>query len=282
MRKRIMAISLLLVVVISLSTCEKEPSEQGIVDGVIDSFDTIRTYQFDVDMTMDMASEVEGEVLDSTLMMDSSGTLDLENLQMSVDLNVKMNTEMGLEIYIIDGIVYTFHFDMPESQGEEPGWMKEKVEAEVWEILKGVSGLEDYKELLETAQVKVIGNEKVKGVDCYVVQLTPDMAKLWQIGSEPQGGIGTGGFLAPVPEEFLEEIFRSYSVKQWIAKDTYFLMKAEIDMAMETTPELMSSLGEEGEMSVDITLSFLAYNYNQQVSIVLPPEAEEAIEVPME
>ena len=59
-------------------------------------------------------------------------------------------------------------------------------------------------------------------------------------------------------------------------------MKAEIDMAMELTPEVMDYLGEEGEMSMDITLIFLAYNYNQPVSIVLPPEAEEAIEVPIQ
>ena len=48
-------------------------------------------------------------------------------------------------------------------------------------------------------------------------------------------------------------------------------------MAIETTPELMDYLGEEGEISMDITIIFLAYNYNQPVSIVLPPGAEEAI-----
>ncbi len=153
--------------------------------------------------------------------------------------------------------------------------MKEEVPAERWGYLKGISGLENYKELLETAQVKVIGSEKVKGVDCYVLQLTPDMVQLWQIVMRP-AGVGVGRILPPVTE------FRSFSVKQWIAKDTYFLMRVEIDMAVESTPELMGYPGEEGEMSIDITFSFLAYNYNQPVSIVLPPEAEEAIEVPSE
>jgi len=71
-------------------------------------------------------------------------------------------------------------------------------------------------------------------------------------------------------------------VKQWIAKDTYFLMKAEIDVDVESTAEIMDYLGEEGEMSIDMTLSFLAHNYNQPVTIELPPEAEEAIEMPTE
>ena len=159
--------------------------------------------------------------------------------------------------------------------------MKEEVPAEAWEMLKGISGLETHKELLETAQVKVIGSEKVKGVDCYVPQLTPETVQLWQTAMG-QGAVGEEGILPTVPEESLQEVIRSFSVKQWIAKDTYFLMKVEIDMAVESTPEVMDYLGEEGEMSMDITLSFLAYNYNQPVSIVLPPEAEEAIEVPIQ
>jgi len=40
--------------------------------------------------------------------------------------------------------------------------------------------------------------------------------------------------------------------------------------------------GEEGMLAMDIAIAFLAYNYNQPVSIVLPPEAEEAIEVPIQ
>ena len=38
----------------------------------------------------------------------------------------------------------------------------------------------------------------------------------------------------------------------------------------------MDYLGEEVEVSMDITLIFLAYNYNQPVTIVVPPEAIEA------
>jgi len=281
MWKKILTMSLALVMVLSFTACAEQteeevelPSAQEIVDGVIESFDNIRTYQFDMDMTMDMAGEAEGEALEQTVTIDNSGTLDLENVQMRADLTMNVvapeedEIEMGVEMYIIDGMMYA----MPEAT-----WMKEEVPAEAWENLKGISGLETYKELLETAQVKVIGSEKVKGVDCYVLQLTPDMVQLWQIAMG-QGGVGGGGILPT--EELLEEVFRSFSVKQWIAKDTYFLMKAEIDMAMETTPELMDYLGEEGEMTIDLTMSLLAYNYNQPVSIELPPEAEEAIEVP--
>jgi hypothetical protein len=253
------------------------PTAQEIVDGVIESFDNIRTYQFDMDMTMDMASEVGGEALERTVTMDNSGTLDLENRQMGANLTMnvvapgKDEEVMGVVMYIIDGMMYA----MPEAPGEEPTWMKEKVPAEAWEMMEGTSGLEDYKGLLEAAQVEVLGSEKVKGVDCYVLQLTPNMAQLWQTAMQP-GGAGRGEVLPAVPEEFLQEVVRSFSVKQWIAKDTYFLMKVEIDMAVESNPELMGYPDEEGEININLTISLLAYNYNQPVSLELPPEAKEA------
>ena len=277
MRKKMVAISLLLVVVLSFTACAGSPSAQEIVDSVIESFNNMRTYQFDIDMTMEMVGEAEGEALERTVTIDSSGTLDLENLQMRAELTMNAvepeegEVEMGVEMYIVDGVMYA----IPRAPGEEPTWMKEEVPAERWETLEGIGGLEAYRELLRTAQVKVIGSENVKGVDCYVLQLTPDMAQLWQTAMEPGGVVG-GGALPPIPEEYLQEVFRSFSVKQWIAKDTYFLMKAEIDMAVESTPELMGYMGEEGEMTIDLTMSLLAYNYNQPVTIVVPPKAVEA------
>jgi hypothetical protein len=205
--------------------------------------------------------------------MNNSGTLDLENLQMKADLSAGSGDEMmRLEMYIVDGVMYV----KPEAPGEESIWMKQEAPVEVWQELSGASGIENYKDLLKTAQVKVIGSEKVKGVDCYVLQLTPGMAELYQTAMAPVGGIGREGMLPPVPEELLGEMFSSFSVKQWIARDTSFLMKVEVDMAIESTPELMDYLGEEGETSIDITLIFLAYDYNQPVNIVVPQEAVEA------
>ena len=281
MRKKILVIFLaMLVLVLAFTACAQEPSAQEIVDSVIESGDNIKTYQFDLEMTMDMTGEAAGEAVAQTVKVSTRGKLDLDNFRMSADLTLNADVaapaeeeiEMGVEMYIIDSQMYT----RPESPGQEPVWIKEAVSAERWEMMKGLIGLESYQDLLETAEVELTGSEKVEGVDCYVLQLTPDMAQLWQIGSEPQGGIGTGGFLPPVPEEYLEEAFRSFSVKQWISKDTYFLVKVEIDMAMETTPEIKDYLGDEADMSIDIALSFLAQNYNQPVDIVVPPEALEA------
>jgi len=211
--------------------------------------------------------------------MDFSGALDPGNEQMMMDITVNMavpeedEIEMEMEMYLIGDMMYMM-MDVPEMG---PMWMKSEMPEGTWEEM---SQVESQIELLEVAQVKVIGSEKVRGVDCYVLELTPDAEQLWQLVRQQTGVTGEG--MPDVAEEFLQEMFRGFSVKQWIAKDTYFLTKAEMDMAVELTPEAMGSPGEEGVFTMDIAMILLAYNYNQPVSIVLPPEAEEAVEMPQE
>jgi len=281
MWKRILTMSLVVVMILSLVACVEEEEElasaQEIIDGVIESLDDIRTCQFDIDMTLDMAGEAEGEPFDGTMVTDSSGALDLENRQMRMDMTMSLamvgedEMEMGTEMYLIGDMVYML-MKIPEM---EPMWMKSEVPEGYWEEMNQV---ESQVELLEVAQVEVIGSETVGGIDCYVLQLTPDLEQLWQIIAQQAQVTGEASALT---EESLQEMFQSFSVKQWIAKGTYFLTKAEIDIAMEFTPEDMGFPEEEGVMTMDITMSFLGYDYNQPVSIVLPPEAEEAVEASM-
>lgn len=279
MWKKILPMGLVLVVVFSFAACVGEPSAQEIVDGVIESLDDIRTCQLDMDMTIDAAGETEGEVFEATIAMDFSGALDIENRQMRMNIAMNMavpgedEIEIEMEMYLISDMVYMM-VEVPEMG---PMWMKSEIPEGTWEEMNQV---ESQVELLEAAQVKVMGSEQVRGVDCYVLQLTPDMEQLWQLVMQ-QAEV-TGEEMPEVAEEFLQEMFRGFSVKQWVAKDTYLLTKAEIDMAVELTPEALGSPEEEGVLTMDITMNLLAYNYNQPVSIVLPPEAEEAIEVPSE
>ena len=284
MWKKIVPMALVLVVVFSFVACAGEPSAQEIVSGVIGSLDDISTYQFDMDMTMEAAGEAEGEAFEMTMTMGISGALDVENRQVGLDMT--MNTalpgedemDIVMEMYLIGNMAYMM-MDEPETG---PMWMKQEISETDWEELseqlsEQIAMTEPQIELLQTAQVKVIGSEKVRGVDCYVLQLTPDMEQLWQLVMQ-QTAVAGEEMLPDVAEEFLQEMFRSFSVKQWVAKDTYFLTKTKIDMAMELTAEAMG-FPEEGEITMDIGMIYLEYNHNQPVSIVLPPEAEEAAEM---
>jgi hypothetical protein len=286
MFKKVLAISLALVIALSLAACGKEagdglglPSAEEIIEGAVQALDDIRTYQFEMNMSIDYSGEVEGEAYEMVMAMDLAGPMDLENREMIMDMTISIvmfgeSMEMSAEVYLIGDMVYTMTED-PETGSM---WEKSEMPEGFWEQMNQV---EPQVEFLELVQVDVIGSEKVKGVDCYILQLTPDIEQLWQLAME-QAGVTGDEILPDIDEEYFQEIFKSFSVKQWVAKDTYFLTKAELDMAMELTPEALGYPEEEGIMTMDITIDLLAYNYNQPVSIVLPPGAEEAIEVPMD
>ena len=158
-------------------------------------------------------------------------------------------------------------------------WTKYEASERDWEEMsEGVALLlqsEAQMVLLRTAQVEVIRSERVRGADCYLLQLTPDVEQLWQLATQQPLLANMG--MSAVAEDILQEMFRSFSVKQWVAKDTYFLTKAEVIMALELPPEDMGL--EEGQVTMDVTTSILVYSHNQPVSIALPPEAEEAEEM---
>ena len=277
MGKKIVAISLVLVMVLSFAACATEPSTQEIIDGAIQSMYNVNTYQFEMDMTMDMAGEAEGEALEMTMVMDTSGAIDITNRLVRMEMIMSMTmpeegeTDVGMEMYLIGNTAYILA-DIPEMGST---WMKSRASVGTWDEMTQV---EPQIELLESAEVKLIGSEKIRGVDCYVLQLIPDLQKLWQIAMQQQDI--AGGEALDIPEEAIQDIFKGFSVKQWIEKDTYFLAKVEIEMSMEITPEDMGYPEEEGVVIMDMAMTMLAYNYNETVSIVLPPEAEDAIEVP--
>jgi hypothetical protein len=274
MWKKILTVSLVLVMVLSFTACAEEaeeevelPSAQEIVDGVIHSIDEIRTYQYDMDGTLDMT--IEGVAQVATFGYSYNCTLDFENRQARMDITIESIAETGQrelgwggEHYFIDGMLYT----KPKDPEEETIWMKEEAPEEWWEEQQQM-GFESQIELLEAAQVQVIGSESVSDIDCYVLEVTPDLQQLWKLHNNL-----TFQETPDVTEEYLQEIFHSFSIKQWVAKDTYFLMKAEIDISTEFPPET------PGPSTIDIAMVLLAYNYNQPVSIVLPLEAEEAVQ----
>ena len=268
MWKKIVALSLILVVVLTFAACgEAElPSAQEIADSVIESFDNIRTYQLDMDVTFDMTIEQEGEVSEFTQALGYIGTVDVVNRQMGLKMTYRAIAETQpemenvTEVYLIGNIQY-------QGQQTEDGtkWKKYEKQAGSFEEWQKMGWGESQIELLEAAHVEVLGSERVDGIDCYVLEVTPDLEQLWQLSNQLHFDEAPD-----VTEEYLQEIFRSFSVKQWVAKDTYFLTKAEIDIAEEFPPE------EAGPLTLDIAVVLLSYNYNQPVSIELPPEAEEA------
>jgi len=280
MGKKILAISLVLAMVITFGACgAKTPSAQEIVNGVIQSQNDVKTYQFDMGMTMAISGESDGESVQGTITMDADGACDLPNTQLRMQMNMTMDITapeveeqaIEMEAYVIGNTVYM----LANMEGISSGWMKSEAQAETWK--EQMTQVESQAGLLQAADVELLGSEKIKGVDCYVLQVTPDLQKLWEIVMQQEA------LAMEVPQitpGAINDIFQSFSIKYWVEKDTYFLAKTDIQMKMELTPQAMGIQDETGQVNLDMSMTLLAYDYNKAVTITLPPEAQNATEVP--
>ncbi|HUT68428.1 MAG TPA: DUF6612 family protein [Dehalococcoidales bacterium] len=281
--RKVLAVFFMIVAVMALSipfaACKvKLPSAEDVVNEVTKTMDSVETYEVNMDMRMDMTGEADGTPIEVNMTMAVNGVIDIVKSQMKIDMNMYMAgpeeepMNIAIKMYIFDDMTYTM-MDMPLMG---PIWTKTDTEEKFWDEM---SYAESQVDLLKGAQVEVIGIEVVDGKDCYVLQITPSMDQLWDLMMEQM--IMSGEEIPDIPVENIKDMFRSFSVKQWIDKNTSFLTKADIATLMVITPEAVGEAEGEGEITMDITISMLAKNYNQPVSIVLPPEAEDAIYAPM-
>ncbi|MBL7165249.1 MAG: hypothetical protein ISS55_02035 [Dehalococcoidales bacterium] len=256
------------------------PSAEEIVDGVAQALKDLKTYRFDADRTMKIAVESEAEAFQATTVMEVSGTLDIEAGRIRTTTTIEVNMvapgedvmRMEMNMYLMEDAVYILAH-LPQ-MGNISMWLKSEMPEGTWEQM---SQVEPQIELLQAAVVSVIGTDTVRGVDCYLIEVAPDPEQLWELFME--WSQVTSQELPEVEEDSMKEIVEGFSVKQWIAKTTFYLIKSEIEMTLEMTPEAMGFPDEEGSLTMEIAMSLLAYDYNQPVSIELPPEAEDAIEV---
>jgi hypothetical protein len=185
MWKKVVALFLVVVTILSFTACDGEggdgaglPSAQEIIDGVLEAAGDLTSQSFESSMSIEAVGEEEGELVEMALVMDFDGAMDLDSEEMRAEISMSLDVtdedamEMAMAIYVVDGMGYMM-MDMPEM---EPMWMKEEVGATDWEeMTAALTPSDSHLELLEVADVTVTGSERVKGIDCYVLDLTPGL-----------------------------------------------------------------------------------------------------------
>jgi hypothetical protein len=154
-------------------------------------------------------------------------------------------------------------------------WMKMKLDEQLWNNQDQFTQQINF---LESAlNVTKLNDEKVNGVDCYVIEVNPDMATLMDwIASQGQS---TGEL-----ENINPDMFKTISIKEWIAKDGLLPQKSAIDILMEMTPADISSTDSSSppdfeKTTITMTGTVNYFDYDKPVSIVLPPESAGAREI---
>jgi len=278
--KRILLLSLALILSFTLVGCVE--GEGGLPQEEIDRIiANVTTAQYDtvrIDMDMSMTVNVVGgsEPGETTMVGDGSGVMDMVNREMQIAMNMTVDIpelgeqEMATEVYLVGEWMYT-SVDIPDI-GKQ--WIKMKATQDIWQQ----SQIGQQIELLKTAvEVDYLGSEAVNGTACYVFEIVPSMEALGELLSQQASGMGGMDF----GQLNLADLFKEMTVKEWIAKDSYRVMKAEIDMVMEILPSDVGAIEADfDKMTMDMNIGQRFYDYNQPVSITLPPAALDAQEMP--
>jgi hypothetical protein len=282
--KRILLLSLALVLSLTLVGCGGEKLTEEEIDQIIANTITasadIDTVSFDMDMSMTVAVVGGSEAGEMTVEAAGTGVMDNANTAMQMVMNMTMDIpgigeqEMAMEYYIVGEWMY-MKIAYPEYPEMGEQWMKMELSDEIWQQQQ--SQIDQQIELLETAvTVDYLRSEMVDGTACYLFKIVPDMEALGDLLSQQAYSMAGMDF-----SQFnLADLFEEMSVKEWIAKDTYLVMKAEVYMTLEMSPEDVGATEEDFDtMTLDMSIGEKLYDYNQPVSIELPEEALNAQEV---
>jgi hypothetical protein len=180
--------------------------------------------------------------------------------------------EMGM--YIIDNTMY---MNMGEMLGEDSGWMKMEIPKDeysgfedIWESQNLTSEQEDL--LFEASEVNILGEEKVNGVNCYKVSIVPNMEQLFDLmmSQDMSGYLSEDLYYSDMDEAL--EILDDFSIIYWYDKSTFLPVKMDIEMTMFDE--------EEGlDMSIDMEVNMKYTNFNKPVTIKLPSDAKDAVDM---
>lgn len=277
--KKITVLSLALLLSLSavaFAGCSGLPQDE--IDSIIAGAASAQYDSFGFDMDAPMSVDVCGGDDPGTMLisMSGSGVTDIvnEKVRMSMDLNIDLSGGVeqtaAADIYIVDGWMYS-GFSVPDA-GEE--WQKMELTEEMWQQQDMVG---QNLELLATAfEVNYKGTETVSGVECYVFEIEPDLDLLNAVLSQQATGLD----ILELSELDFGMFYKDLTVKQWLAKDSYHLMRVEIELVMEMAPDDFGATSEDfDEMTVEVGMTMRFYDYNQSFTIELPEAALEAEDV---
>ena len=249
---------------------------QKIAAQTIEAAVVVTTFKMDMDMTMAMGvigGEDPGKMNMETIAKAEMNLAEKEvkmAMDAEMDIPVIGKQTMSSSFYMVGGWMY-MKVSIPK-QGEQ--WIKIKYDEAQWEQQDQFSQQIEF--LRSALGATLLGTETVDGVLCDVIQIQPDMATLaeWVMAQQSEESA------AELSQVDLSNMFKTFLIKYWIAKDTSLPVKADMNMTLEINQsDFGTSSNEFEKMTMEITATVKYYDYGKPVDTTLPVEAEGAKEV---
>jgi hypothetical protein len=184
------------------------------------------------------------------------------HLGMNVGFN-GMTLPVSADMYAFDNITYM----QLTMMGNTDNWTKGSLPMDFWFTQENAQFINN---LLQSSEAESLPDDKVGGVNCYVLKLTPDIAAIQQMLSQQ----------SPDADEMpdMASLISNLSIKVWAAKGTSYVTKIEMGLSANIPSEVLGgTAGGEG-LDVNLTITMQFSKFNDSVSIQLPAEAQNAAE----
>lgn len=292
MSKKLLIPTSVLAMLFPIMSCvgatEELPTAEVVAANTIQSMKKVDTYQFEVNVTIEWTVDVHGSSSDEndTMVISSLGTVDNANRRLQAETEATLHTmttdgrggddEASMETYVIGDNSYSLIIkDTREQEELTLTWEKESLPSDSWEDM---SEIYSQVAILETGEANHVSTEEIEGTSYYVLEIIPNMDMLLEtvIQNTPQQWMNLSGYLtvfATGSGEGMEEVHENVSVKQWVDKETLYITKQEVVIDREI---ILDDFWGKGETSITtyLTITTIIHNYNNQVNIELPAEAQ--------
>ncbi|AQX74130.1 hypothetical protein B1772_00815 [Dehalococcoides mccartyi] len=246
----------------NLPVSDTTPTGSQLIASILAASPNITS--FDTTSVIDMTMQVSGMSIKTV--MTANGKEDLSSkkayLTSSIIVTGDLASTMEMETYLIDSFQYFRITSTDQNTGMQLNtWYKmlmdTQMQTQTW---NAQSQQNNY--LFSKSSITVDGSETINGTSCWKVTITPDLTELIKYLNEQQAIEDPSAITNPADN------LKNIKLTAWVAKDTSYVIKMNMSMDMLIEAQTLSMV-----MSTTIT------NINQPVSITLPPEAVNAIQV---
>jgi hypothetical protein len=228
------------------------------------------SYRFTMDMEMlidvvDLLNQTEPSqnILTRTLALSafnqSSKSMKIVMAQLAVPAGDEGNSSaMALEEYILNDTVYI------KADGN---WTALQLRGK--DLWAQQDQAREQLELLNHSEIAPLGTESLDGQNCFKIRVVPDMQTYARLAEEQLGSSLVAGLN-------VSQVYRNSSmdVVYWVREKDNLLAKTEMFMTINLTPESLVATDMDGkEMHLAVHLIMHFFDFNQALSIPLPPEA---------
>ncbi len=235
------------------------------------------TYKYNTSIQIKM--NIDGEAAPGDVNLTMNGAIDTVKPVMVMTMDITAPDDKGgtqsqkIDMYLVENNIY-IKMDIP-GVGEQ--WIKTEATEDILKNFNANMMSEQWDAFTAPEDIEYIKEDSARGVNCYVLKITPDAAYLRQYAEQ---NASQGMEIDWDKVDDIHDLYKDLTYYVWIAKDSKLILKMEVDSTMEFTDDFASSSQISFKTLItDLNMDMEMYDYGVAVNDILPPEAENAMEI---